>query len=301
LPSDSHHDLEFVDARTMGEALEALAERGEEATVLAGGTDVVVQMLQGLLRPRTLVHIRRLSELRGIVSADRTEIGALTTHWELGRNAAVQSDHQSLAEAAATVGGRQTQNVGTIAGNVVNASPAADLLPALLVANAEVRAVNSAGERSLPLEDFLLDRKRTALRPDELVTAISLERPGPRSAETYVKIGRRGAMEVALAGLAVRVRLNDDDAVADVRIAACSVGPKCFRAHDAEAALVGTTGDERAVGEAAGLLQATSTPIDDVRGTAGYRRTVLAALLQRAVARSLEAARTAEGGRTTWS
>jgi carbon-monoxide dehydrogenase medium subunit len=291
--------LEFIDAHTIDEALDALAERGEEATVLAGGTDVVVQMQQGSLQPRSLVHIRRLSEIRGIDARERTEIGALTTHWDLGRDAIIRSAHPSLAEAAATVGGRQTQNIGTIAGNVVNASPAADLLPALLGANADVRLVSATGERSLALEDFLLDRKRTALRPDELVTSISLERPGPRSGETYLKVGRRGAMEVAVAGLAVRVQLNGDDTVADVRIAACSVGPRAFRARDAEAALIGTSGEKAAIEEAARLLQAGSSPIDDVRGTAGYRRRVLAALLERAFTTSLTSARsTPEGGPT---
>jgi carbon-monoxide dehydrogenase medium subunit len=296
------NELEFVDARTVDEALEALAEREEEAIVLAGGTDVVVQMLQGSLRPRSLVHIRRLAELRGISSGvGRTQIGALTTHWELGRDAAVGSDHPSLVEAAATVGGRQTQNIGTIAGNVVNASPAADLLPALLVANAEVSIVSKAGERSLRLEDFLLDRKKTALRPDELVTSISLERLGPRSGEAYLKVGRRGAMEVALVGLAARMQLDEDGTVDDARIAACSVGPRAFRAREAEAALVGTSANAAAVGEAARILQEAASPIDDVRGSAAYRRRVLAALLERAVTRSLESARPGAGGRTRWS
>ena len=294
--------MQFVDASTLEEALATLDERGQEATVLAGGTDVVVQMLQGLVRPRSLVHIRRLAELRGISSGGRTEIGALTTHWELRRNEAVCSDHRSLAEAAATVGGRQTQNIGTIAGNVVNASPAADLLPALLVANAEVRTVSSAGERSLALEDFLLDRKRTALHPNELVRSVSLERAGPRAGETYLKVGRRGAMEVALAGLAVRVELDDNGTVVDARVAACSVGPRAFRVRDAESALIGGPADGSAVSEAAGLLQAAARPIDDVRGTATYRLKVLAALLERAVAQSLERARaTADGGGTQWS
>jgi aerobic carbon-monoxide dehydrogenase medium subunit len=288
--------MEFVDTRTLDEALATLGERGEDATVLAGGTDVVVQMLQGVIRPRTLVHIRRLAELRGISSAERTVIGALTTHWELRQNEAVMSDHPSLAEAAATVGGRQTQNVGTIAGNVVNASPAADLLPALLVANAQVQTVNSAAERSLPLEDFLLDRKQTALLPTELVTSISLERPGPRTGETYLKVGRRGAMEVALAGLAVRVGLDQHREVVDARIAVCSVGPKAFRVHEAESALVGSPAGKPAIEEAARVLQSTAHPIDDVRGTAGYRLRVLAGLLERAVARSLERATTTEDG-----
>ena len=184
-----------------------------------------------------------------------------------------------------TVGGRQTQNVGTIAGNVVNASPAADLLPALLVANAAVVAVSSAGQRSLPLEEFLVDRKQTALAPNELVTSISLERPGARTGETYLKVGRRGAMEVALVGLAVRVRLDEGDAIAEARIAVCAVGPKAVRVHEAETALVGAGSEDAAVDEAGGVLQGAARPIDDVRGTARYRSRVLPALLARAVRR----------------
>jgi aerobic carbon-monoxide dehydrogenase medium subunit len=283
--------MEFIDAHDVSEALDALDERGSEATVLAGGTDVVVQIHAGDLRPGALVHIRKLSELEGITANARTEIGALTTHWTLASSPLIRADHLALAEAALTVGGRQTQNIGTIAGNLVNASPAADLLPVLLVANAHVAVVGSGGDRSLPLEEFLVDRKRTALEPNELVASVSLERPGPRTGETYLKVGRRSAMEVALVGLAVQVRLDESDLVADARVAVGSVGPKAFRVLEAEAVLVGTRGEEAVVAEAGRLLQEAARPIDDVRGTAGYRRRVLPGLLARAVATSVDRAR----------
>jgi carbon-monoxide dehydrogenase medium subunit len=283
--------LEFVDARDVGEALAALDERGAAATVLAGGTDVVVQMHAGDLRPRALVHIGRLAELGGVASNDRTEIGALTTHWQLATSPVIRTDHQGLAEAALTVGGRQTQNVGTVAGNVVNASPAADLLPALLVANAQVAIVSSSGSRSLPLDEFLVDRKQTALAPNELVASVSLERSGARTGETYLKIGRRGAMEVALVGLAARLRLDESDAIVDARIAVCSVGPKAFRVPEAEAALLGTQDGDAAVAEAGRRLQEAARPIDDVRGTAAYRQRILPGLLAAAVSACTERAR----------
>lgn len=282
--------MEFIDTHDLSEALAALDERGEDATVLAGGTDVVVQMLAGDIRPAALVHIRPVAELGGITPNDRTEIGALTTHWELGTSSTIREHHRALAEAALRVGGRQTQNVGTIAGNVVNASPAADLLPALLVANAQIAAASSSGRRSLALEEFLVDRKRTALAPNELVTSISLELPGPQTGQTYLKVGRRGAMEVALVGLAALVQLGEGDVIADARIALCSVGPKAFRVHEAEAALVGTRAEDAAVAEAGGLLQGAARPIDDVRSTARYRSRVLPALLARAVSTCVERA-----------
>src|SRR5439155_11111138 len=131
---------------------------------------------------------------------------------------------------------------------------------------------------------------RTALAPNELVTSLSLERPGPRTGEVYVKVGRRSAMEVALVGLAVRVRLDESGVIADARVAVGSVGPKPFRVPDVEAALVGTRGEEPAVAEAGSLLQEAARPIDDVRATAEYRRRVLPGLLAGAVATCVERA-----------
>src|SRR5262249_5017132 len=251
----------------------------------------VVQMLAGDIRPAVLVHIRRLEELGGIKPNDRTEIGALTTHWELGTSSTIQEHHRALTEAALTVGGRQTQNVGTIAGHVGNASPGAALPPALARGNAQIAAASSSGRRSLPLDAFLVDRKRTALAANELVTSLSLELPGPRTGQTYLKVGRRGAMEVALVGLAALVQLGEGHVIADARIALCSVGPKAFRVHEGEAALVGTHAEEAAVAEAGSLLQSAARPIDDVRGTARYRSRVLPALLARAVSTCIDRAR----------
>lgn len=275
--------MEFVDASDLGEALAALDERGDDAMVLAGGTDVVVQFLRRDIRPGRLVHIGHVDSLRGISSGERTRIGATTTHWKLATSETILAEHCALAEAAATVGGRQTQNAGTIGGNVANASPAADLIPALLVGGADVTIASSSGERTVPLSEFLVDRKRTVLKPNELVTAISLERPAPRTGETYLKVGRRKAMEVAIVGLAARLTLDGAGVVADARIAVCSVGPTAFRVPEAEAALVGTRADDDAIAAAGSLLAAAARPIDDVRGTATYRRRVLAPLLRRAV------------------
>jgi len=275
--------LDFVDAHDLEEAWAILDERAPETTVLAGGTDVMVQYLRGEISPSTLLHIRNLRELKGVETKERTEVGALTTHWELMTHPHLHAEHRSLAEAAATVGGRQTQNVGTIAGNVVNASPAADLLPALLVAKADVTMESCEGKRVLGVSDFVVGRKQTALRPNELVTRISLERPGPRTGEVYLKVGRRRAMEVAVVGLAARLSFADDGAVSDARIAVCSVAPKPFRASEAEAALIGSRLERPAVDDAGRLLQEAARPIDDVRATATYRRRVLAPLLGEAV------------------
>jgi carbon-monoxide dehydrogenase medium subunit len=276
-------DMDFVDAHELPEALSTLDELGSEATVLAGGTDVMVQYLRGEIAPQTLLHIRRLGVLKGIDVNGGTRLGALTTHWELMTDVRITREHLALSEAAATVGGRQTQNVGTVAGNVVNASPAADLLPALLVANAAVALQSSAGERELPLTDFLLGRKRTARAPNELVTRITLERPGPRTGEVYLKVGRRRAMEVAVVGLAARLAFGEEGAVKEARIAVCSVAPTCYRASEAEAVLTGSRLEKDVIAEAGVRLRQSASPIDDPRATAAYRSRVLAPLLSQAL------------------
>src|SRR5438094_5728520 len=136
---------------------------------------------------------------------DRTLVGAAATHWQLATDPWIRTGHAAVAEAAATVGGRQTQNVGTVAGNVVNASPAADLLPVLLVSNTSVTLKSASTTREVAIEDFVVGRRSTQRRPEELVTRLSLQPVGPRTGETYLKIGRRGAMEVAIVGLAMRL------------------------------------------------------------------------------------------------
>ena len=273
----------FVDACSLGEALEALDDGGEELTVLAGGTDVMVQYLRGDIRPVGLLHIRRLADLREQAFERRTRLGALTTHWQLVSDSRVRRRHPALAEAAATVGGRQTQNVGTIAGNLVNASPAADLLPAMLVADGAVTLASASATREMPVADFVLGRRRTARTPDELVVGLSFAPLPERAGETYLKVGRRHAMEVAIVGLAARLAFDQDGQVVDARIGLASVGPRPLRAEDAEARLVGSHLDAASVREAGELLTRTCLPIDDARATAAYRRRLLPALLARAV------------------
>lgn len=274
---------EYVDAYELAHALATLGTQGPDVTVLAGGTDVMVQYLRGLVSPSILLNIRRLPELTGVSTDDRTLIGAVTTHRQLTVDPIVRNRHAALAEAAATVGGRQTQNMGTIAGNLVNASPAADLLPVLLVSDATVILRSATTSRELGVGEFVVGRRATLRTHDELVTKLSLEPTGPRSGETYLKIGRRGAMEVAVVGLAVRIAFALDGAVTDARIAACSVAPVAFRACEAERRLIGSKLDDETLREAGELLRHAASPIDDARATASYRRAVLVPMLRRAV------------------
>lgn len=276
--------MRFRRAETIEEALDSLAALGDDAHVLAGGTDLMVQYLRGELAPDTLVHIQRIESLGRITENGALSVGALVTHRKLAVDPAIRRLLPGLAEAAATVGGRQTQEVGTIGGNVCNASPAADTVPPLLVAGATVHLASSSGERALPLDDFLLGRRHTARRPDELVTSFEMDLPAPRSGEVYLKVGPRGGMEVALVGLAARLSFDPDgETVAEARIAATAVAPHPFRAVAAETVLAGRRLEAGAIADAGRLLAEAADPIDDQRATATYRRRVLAPLLARAV------------------
>ena len=256
-------EMRFLSAETIEEALAHLSDLGDQAQLLAGGTDIMVQYQRREIDPEVLVHIERIRDLAETRHNNGTvELGALVTHRAVTTNQALASRLPALVQASATVGGWQTQEVGTVAGNVCNASPAADTVPPLLVANAVVHLESSAGGRTLTLEDFLEGRRLTARRPDELVVGLEAESLSSRAAETYLKVGPRSGMEVALVGLATRITLAEDDrTVEDARVAVCSVAPVPFRARKAEAALIGSRLDESSVSEAGALLAASALGI----------------------------------------
>ena len=282
--------MRFRRARTLDEALDVLGEMGDDVRILAGGTDLVIQYLQVEIAPGILLHIEGIRDLASVSLNGRTTLGPLITHRTLATDQALGIAHPALASAAGTVGGWQTQAVGTIGGNICNASPAADTVPPLLVADGHVTLVSRRGERRLPLTEFLLDRRRTARDSDELLIGIDLD-PLPMGAgEVYLKLGRRGAMEVALVGIAVRIGFAGDGTVDSARIALSSVAPTPLRVPDAEAALIGSRLDPGALDAAGEALRAAAHPIDDARASASYRRRTLRGLLERATNLCREAA-----------
>jgi aerobic carbon-monoxide dehydrogenase medium subunit len=287
--------VEFRRAASVDQALAWLSEHGESARVIAGGTDAMMQVARGEITPAVLVHIEGV---RSLATADgqsapqkvpqearMSRFGALVPHRTLASDPVIRRRHPALSEAAATVGGWQTQAVGTLVGNICNASPAADTAAPLLVADAVVELRSSTGSRRVPVADFFLGRRAIDRRPDELVTAIEAEPLGPNAAEVYLKVGRRGAMVVAVVGLAVRLRFDPQgERVTQARVALCSVAPTPVRARAAERILAEGGALPDAVSEAGQALLAEVAPIDDTRGTAAYRRMVLPGLLARAVA-----------------
>lgn len=274
--------VQFLDGYSEEQALSWLREMGDSSRPLAGGTDAMMQYSRGELRPEAFVHIGRIKELALVEHSEGSRLGALTTHRQLARDPEVARRNPALAEAAATVGGWQTQAVGTIAGNICNASPAADTAPALLVADAVVHLRSSVADRIVPLERFFLGRRRVDRRPDELVVAVEVEPLDHNTSEVYLKVGRRGAMVVAVVGMAVRLTFDATGQIEGARLALCSMAPTPLRVPEAERSLLGV-GPNDGVATAAAALASSVAPISDSRGSSTYRRKVLGGLLQRAV------------------
>lgn len=273
----------FISPTTTDEALATLQELGSSATILAGGTDIMVQLQAGQIHPETLLHIGNLDDLRGIDRRDRAiGLGSLVTHHRVGADAGLSARLPALAEACSTVGGWQTQEVGTLGGNVCNASPAADTVAPLLVADASVTLASAGGTRTMPLAEFILGRRSTAARPEELLIRLDVTPCEAGTGEVYLKVAPRTAMEVAVVGLAVRLSMTDGT-VTDARMAATAAAPVPFRSAAAEQALVGSRLESEAVAEASRLLAAEAQPIDDARASASYRKMVLQRLVGRAV------------------
>ena len=262
--------MEVLTPRSLDEALRLKAER-PDAVPIQGGTDVMVELNFDRGRPSALVNLNEVPELRGWSRENgRLRLASGLTYTE-AMEVPLAEAAPALAEASRTVGGPQIRNRGTIGGNLGTSSPAGDALPPLLVYGAEVELASTRGSRVVPLRDFLVGPKRNALEPDELIVAARVQAGGPR--QTFMKVGPRNAMVIAVVSLAVMV----DEERGEVRAAFGSAGPV--------PGLVTAPLDER--DELPERVAAAASPIDDVRGTATYRRHALRVLTARALERCL--------------
>lgn len=261
------------------EALAALADR--PLTILAGGTDFYPARVGRPIR-EDILDISRLASLRGIARHGEVwRLGALTT-WTDVLNARLPRLFDGLRLAAREIGGIQIQNAGTLAGNICNASPAADGVPALLALDALVELSSVQGQRSVPLSQFIVGGRRTQRRPDEVVTAVLVPASGPRTRSTFHKLGARRYLVISIVMVAATVAVDDDDRVTGAAVAVGACTPVAQRLASLEARLIG-----RPVSALADQVRADDlrvlTPISDVRGTAAYRRDAAEQLVRRAL------------------
>jgi CO/xanthine dehydrogenase FAD-binding subunit len=278
----------FAAPTTITEALSILAT-DSAARPIAGGTDLVVAARQGRKPlPASIVAIDRIDDLAGVrVESGGLVLGALTTHETIATHADIRAGWTALADAAAIVGSPATRATGTVGGNLMNASPAAETTAPLVVLDGSVILRGQGiGERRVAVAGLASGPGRTVAGAAELLTAVRIPRPAPMSGSAYVRLESRRAMEIAVVGAAALVTLDGDGRIAAARIALTAVAPTVVRAPTAEAALVGAIAGPdafRAAGEAA-AAEAVVSPIDDVRASAEYRRAMLAVIVARTVA-----------------
>ncbi len=267
---------------SLQEALEILA-REEDARLLAGGTDLLVYIQDGLANPAKLVDIGGLEELKEIVEEDgRIAVGALVTHAEAAASPLIREKALALAEGCAEVGSPQIRNRGTIGGNLANASPSADSAPPLYVLGAALKLQSLQGEREVPIEDFLVGVKKSVLRPDEIIVRVTFPPLSPTARGFFRKLGQRKALAIAKVSVAGTVDLREKT-VASVRLALGAVATTPLRAIVTESYLEGRELDKKTIAEAARLIREESKAISDIRSTADYRDEMTGTLLARAL------------------
>jgi len=268
---------------TLNAVLQALANEPGRYMPIAGGTELMVALAAGRLAQTNLLSINHLKELRFLeVTPDAVTLGSGTTFTDIRRSAVIAADLSLLAQAASWTGSIANQNRGTLGGNIVNGSPAADSPPALLAYDAAVTLISARGTRTLPYREFHLGYKKSALAPDELLFSICIERrfSGYRS---YIrKVGTRNAQaisKVALAGLALMSE-GDQRVVQDIRIGAASLCETPIRCTAAERSILNRAITAETIAAARTALASEARPIDDIRSTAKYRAAVAANLLE---------------------
>jgi carbon-monoxide dehydrogenase medium subunit len=276
-------NFEYFDPKTVNQAVRLLRKHRGAAKVLAGGTDLFLRMRHRVLMPDVVIDLKRIKALSGLrySSQKGLRIGATVTHAEVESHPSVRRHYGALAEAAGWVGSLQTRHRGTVAGNLCNASPAADTAPALIAYRAVLRIVGPDGERHVPIEAFFQGPGQTVLEPDEMVTEILLPPPQGKLGWGFLR-RTRTAIDIALVSSCVVLRA-DHGVCSEVGIALGAVAPTPLRAVEAEALLRGQQPHAALIEEVGKVAAAACRPISDVRCSAEYRKDMAEVLTRRCV------------------
>lgn len=276
---------------TVEEAVHVLAGASGLAKVLSGGTDLLVQLRSGRAKPDLIVDIKKIPGISGIREREGGfVIGAATSGAEIGESPALKRAWPGVVEAANLIGSTQVQGRASLGGNLCNASPAADSVPALIAAHATCVVVGKKGRREVSVESIATGPGRTSLAPDEFVLEFHLPRRPPRSADAYLRFIPRTEMDIAVVGVGVNLTLDAAGVIAEARVALGAVAPTAVLVPDGTKALVGRKLDETALAGLDAAARRACKPIDDKRGTIEYRTKVAGVMARRTAAIAYERA-----------
>ena len=278
----------YVAPQSVQETVAVLAEHaasGDRAQILAGGTDLLVQMRSVDNSPRTIVDIKKLAETNRLdIGDEEIYIGSAIASAELYENEALKAILPGLLEASDLIGSTQIQGRATMGGNLCNASPAGDSIPAMIAVGAVCDIANDAGGRQLPVEEFVTGVGTNALQDGEFLLGLKVPKPQGNSSDAYLRFIPRTEMDIAVAGCGVALTMGDDGVCTAARVGIGAVAPTAILVPAAAEALIGSNLDEAALNAAGEACTAAASPISDKRGTAEYRKKVIAVLCRRAAA-----------------
>jgi len=285
-------EFDYYAPKTKSEALELAEKLGTKAKLMAGGTDLIIQLKESMITTEAIIDIGSLEELRGIKceAGKGAEIGACTTIAEIEFSKDLKAKYGALAYAAGELGGASVRMAATIGGNCCHSSPAAETPASLVAYGAKVVLSSKKGDRELPVEDFITGNRKNELQPGEIATKFILPEPAPKSACKYGYIGLRNAMEIDAANMAVNITL-DGDKIKDVKLVMGSVYLRPLISEAVPALLKGQVLTEELIQKVGEAAQSEAKPITDVRASAEYRKDVIGALARRLTKEAYEAAK----------
>jgi carbon-monoxide dehydrogenase medium subunit len=278
--------FEYLSPTTLPEALSLLRTHCDHAKILAGGTDLLIQMKVDEVKPRYVIDLKRIRALQGLEQPPEggITIRPLTRIADLASMDNLNGALSILREAALTVGSMQIRNRATIGGNVCRAAPSADMVPALLVLNSQIKIMGAGQERWIPIAEFFVGPGRTILQSHEILAAIHVPPPPSGGIGVYLKLGPRQTMDLATVGVAVFLLMDSDTAICrNVRVAIASVAPKPMRAFGAEKVLIDNPLSQSLISQAAKKASLESSPITDVYGPDWYKREMVEVFAKRAI------------------
>ncbi len=284
--------MRYEAPRTLESAIALLADESGSAQILAGGTDLLVRMKSGFSEPGLVVDIKRIDAMHAITAENGGwRIGAAVPGAALGEHAGVKADWPSVVEATELIGSTQVQGRATMAGNLCNASPAADSVPAMIAAQAVARVVGPKGTRDVAVGDIPTAPGKTSLAKGEIVASIFLPARPAHSGDAYLRFIPRTEMDIAVVGVGVSLTLDASGTCTAARVSLGAVAPTVLLVEEAAATLIGTKVDDAALEKLAAACSAACKPIDDKRGTIEFRTKVAGVLARRAAAIALQRAK----------